>query len=248
MPVSIKGSVALVTGANRGIGRAFVDALLAQGAAKVYAGTRQPQSLEALAAGFPGRLVPLTLDVQRDADIRAAADAARDVTLLINNAGVARQLGGEFSDVRWLTAAREEIEVNVLGLLALTQAFAPILARNGGGAILNLSSVAGLVSFPVLASYSVSKAAVHSLTQAMRAMLRANGTFVAGAYPGPIDTDMARDIPLEKTPPAVAATAMLAGLEAGEEEIFPDPVAREIGAKFLRDPKGLEREMARSAG
>lgn len=145
---------------------------------------------------------------------------------------------GDFSDARWLTAAREQIEVNVLGLLALTQAFAPILARNGGGAILNLSSVAGLVCFPALASYSVSKAAVHSLTQAMRAMLRANGTFVAAAYPGPIDTDMARDLPLEKTPPAVAARARLAGLEAGEEEIFPDPMARQIGAKFLRDPVG----------
>ena len=142
--------------------------------------------------------MPLPLDVTDADDVRAAAAAAGDVRLLINNAGIVAKFGGELTDVEWIAAGRDEYEVNVLGVLAVTQAFAPILARQGGGAIVNLSSVAGLVGFPSLATYSLSKAAVHSLTQVTRALLAPQGTFVAGVYPGPIDTDMARPIPLEK--------------------------------------------------
>jgi NAD(P)-dependent dehydrogenase (short-subunit alcohol dehydrogenase family) len=238
------GTVAFVTGANRGIGRALVEALLARGAAKVYAGARRPEALAALAAASGGRVVPVKLDVTRPYEVQAAAAQATDVTLVVNNAGVVAQFGGAFTDAAWLDAGREEYEVNVLGTLAISQAFAPILAGNGGGTLANVSSVAGLVAFGVVASYSASKAAVHSLTQATRSLLRGQGTYVAGIYPGPVDTDMARPFDLAKATPAAAAAAILDGLEAGDEEIFPDPLSREAGPLFLSGPKALERQYA----
>ena len=244
MSFLIAGTTALVTGANRGIGRALVEALLARGAAKVYATARRPEALADLAASSGGRVVPLTLDVTREEDAHAAAAAAGDVRLLINNAGVVGKFGGALTDPQWQAAGRLEYEVNVLGALSVTQAFAPVLARNGGGALLNISSVAGLVGFSVLATYSASKAALHSLTQGTRTLLAAQGTFVAGVYPGPIDTEMARDIPWDKTSPEVAALAILDGLEAGSEEIFPDPMSRQLGQLFLESPKALERQVA----
>jgi NAD(P)-dependent dehydrogenase (short-subunit alcohol dehydrogenase family) len=238
------GTVAFVTGANRGIGRALVEALLARGAAKVYAGARRPEALAPLVAASGGRVVPVKLDVTRPYEVQAAAAQATDVTLVVNNAGVVAQFGGAFTDAAWLDAGREEFEVNVLGALAVSQAFAPILARNGGGTLANVSSVAGLVAFGVIASYSASKAALHSLTQATRGLLRGQGTYVAGIYPGPVDTDMAKSIDLPKATPAAAAAAILDGLEAGNEEIFPDPLSREAGPLFLADPKALERQYA----
>ncbi len=244
MSVQIKGTVALVTGANRGIGRALVEALLARGAAKVYAGARKPETLAELVEKSGGRVVPVRLDVTRPNDVRAAAAIADDVRLLINNAGIVAKLGGDVTDANWVTAGRDEFETNVLGALSVTQAFVPALASKPGAAVANLGSVAGFVNFPALASYSVSKAAVHSLTQAIRALLRPRGIYVAGVYPGPIDTDMARDIPFDKTSPAVAANAILDGLEAGREEIFPDPFAEQIGGLFLKDPKALEQQFA----
>ena len=123
----------------------------------------------------------------------------------------------------------------------MTQAFAPILGRNGGGAILNVSSAAALVALPALASYNASKAAVHSFTQATRAVLRTGWTFVAGVYPVPIDTAMAEALAVEKTPPHVAANAILDGLEAGEEEIFTDPTGRRVGRQYMAGPKALEQ-------
>ena len=236
------GTVAFVTGANRGIGRALVEALLARGAAKVYAGARQPQALASLAASSRGRVVPVELDVTRPDQVRAAAVRADDVTLLVNNAGVVAKFGAAFTDASWLEAGRQEYEVNVLGALAVTQAFAPILGRNGGGAVANISSVAGLVAFDILTSYSASKAALHSITQATRASLKGQGTYVAGIYPGPVDTDMAKSIEMEKATPAAAAEAILDGLEGGDEEIFPDPYSQQAGPLFLASPKALERQ------
>jgi NAD(P)-dependent dehydrogenase (short-subunit alcohol dehydrogenase family) len=243
----IQGSIAFVTGANRGIGRALVQALIDRGASKVYAAARRPESLADVVAASGGRVVPVRLDITRPDQIRAAAAFASDVTLLVNNAGVVAQFGGAFTEAGWITAGREEFEVNVLGTLAVTQAFSPILASHGGGAVANVGSVAGLVPFGFVTSYSASKAALHSVTQATRAQLKPQGTFVAGVYPGPIDTDMSKPFETEKTSPAVAAEAILDGLEAGQEEIFPDPTARHIGELFLRDPKALELEIAASA-
>ena len=247
MGFPIKGATALVTGANRGIGEAVVDALFAAGAAKVYAGARNVSDLEPLLARHGRKLVPLTLDVTDAAHIAAAATKAADVQLLINNAGVAAHAGGSFTDSKWIEAGRQEMEVNFFGTLSLTQAFAPVLARNGGGAIANVASVASLVNFPVVAAYSASKAATHSITQAARFMLKSQNTQVFGIYPGPIDTRMAEGIKLEKTSPKDAARAIVEGIQAGTEEIFPDPMSRNLGAAFLANPKGLERQVGAMA-
>lgn len=238
----IKGKTALVTGANRGIGEAIVDALLAAGAAKVYAAARDIANLAPLQARHGKRVVALRLDVTDAAQIAAAAVAAPDVQLLVNNAGVVGHAGGGFTDPKWLSAGRQEMEVNYFGTFAVSQAFAPVLAKNGGGAIVNIASVASLVNFALFASYSISKAAAHSLTQATRMMLRDQGTQVFGVYPGPIDTRMAEDIPFEKTSPADAARAIIAGIEAGTEEIFPDPMSRDMGAGYFANPKALEHQ------
>lgn len=249
MALTLNGITALVTGTNRerGIGRALVQELLDRGARRVYAAARRTEGLAALAASSAGRVVPVQLDVRVPEEIARAAATAGDVQVLINNAGVVSRLGGELTDRGWLDAGREEFEVNVLGTLAVTQAFAPVLARNGGGAVVNIVSVAGLVNFPALASYSASKAALHSMTQATRAMLRAQGTFVAGVYPGPIDTDMGDRIEMTKTAPAVVARSIVEGLIAGREEIFPDPMAEQVAEQYLKNPKALERQMTQAA-
>jgi NAD(P)-dependent dehydrogenase (short-subunit alcohol dehydrogenase family) len=240
----ISGTTALVTGANRGIGRAIVDALLARGAAKVYATARNTDSLKALVAASGGRVVALQLDVTNPEQIRAAAAAAGDVRLLINNAGIVKKFLGDFTDAEWIEAGRGEFETNVLGVLAVTQAFAPTLKSRPGSAVVTIGSTAGLVNFPMITTYSVSKAAVHSLTQAIRAHLAPHQVYVAGVYPGPIDTDMARDIEMDKISPEAAAQAILNGIEARHEEIFPDPFAQQLGALYQRDPKAVETQYA----
>lgn len=189
-------------------------------------------------------MVPLRLDVTNARDVQAAVEHAGDVDLLINNAGVVSHAFGEFEDGTWLDAARQEFETNVLGTLRVSQAFAPVLARQGGGTIANVISVAGLVGFPPLITYSSSKAALHSITQNTRQLLRAQGTFVAGVYPGPVDTDMAERFPVQKVSPASAAHATLDGLEQGLEEIYPDPFAVEYGDTYAVNPKGLEGRIA----
>jgi NAD(P)-dependent dehydrogenase (short-subunit alcohol dehydrogenase family) len=247
MTFSIKGKTALVTGANRGIGEALVDALLAAGAAKVYAAARSVESLAPLTARHGRRVVALQLDVTDPAQIAAAVAAASDVQLLINNAGVAGHAGGTFTDPQWLAAGRREMDVNFFGTFAVTQAFAPVLAKNGGGAVANIASVASLVNFALLASYSASKAATHSLTQATRAMLKGQGTQVFGIYPGPVDTRMAKDISMDKTSPAEVARGIVVGIEGGIEEIFPDPMSRTMGAGYYSNPKEVERQLAAMA-
>lgn len=240
----IEGSTALVTGANRGIGRAITEALLDNGAIRVYAAARRPQTVADLVEQYGDRVVPLTLDVTNQAQVRAAAELAPDVDILVNNAGVAEHGGGGFEDGKWVEAGRREFEVNALGTMDVTQIFAPILAKNGGGSVVNVISAAGLVNFPLFVSYSLSKAALHSLTQATRAFLAAQGTSVFGVYPGPVDTDMAEGIPFEKVSPRSVADAILAGVESGVEEIFPDPMALQFGSLYAENPKGLEQQVA----
>ena len=243
MSFQIAGTTALVTGANRGIGRAIVEALLARGAAKVYATARRPESLADLVSASGGRVVALGLDVTRP-ERACRGDCRHRCAPSRQQRRRCGEIRGALTDPAWLPAARDEFEVNVLGLFSVTQAFAPVLARHGGGADPISAPVAGLVAFPVLATYSASKAAVHSLTQATRMLLAPQGTFVAGVCPGPIDTDMARALPFEKTSPEAAALAILDGVEAGAEEIFPDPMSRQLGELFLRSPKALERQVA----
>lgn len=236
----IEGRVALVTGANRGIGRALVEALLARGARKVYAAARRTETLADLRAAAPERVVPLRLDVTQPAQVRLAVTQAGDVDLVVNNAAILSHAFAGFEDPVWLDAARQEYETNVVGALRVSQAFAPVLKRNGGGTIVNLSSVAGLVGMPPVLTYSSTKAALHSLTQSTRQMLREQGTRVVGVYPGPVETDMAADLPLEKASPATVAEAILDGLEQGLEEIYPDPFAAASGKTYAVNPKGLE--------
>ena len=240
---SVADSVALVTGANRGIGEAIVDALVAAGARKVYAAARRREDLDALLSRHGEAVQPLELDVTDSEQVLAAAQAASDVQLLINNAGVASYAMGAFDDPQWLDGGRQDMEVNFFGTFAMSQAFAPLLSANGGGAIVNLAAVASLVNCPVLAAYSASKAATHSLTQAARLMLKAQGTQVFGVYPGPIDTRMAEGFEMDKTPPSEVARAILEGVGNGTEEIYPDAVGVQFGVGYAAAPKALEAQV-----
>jgi NAD(P)-dependent dehydrogenase (short-subunit alcohol dehydrogenase family) len=244
MGYALSGKIARVTGANRGIGEAIVDALVAAGVKKVYAAARNTSALDPLVERHGSRVVPLQLDVTAAAQIAAAAAIAADLDLLVNNAGIVGFFGGNFTDPKWIEGGRREMEVNFLGTFAVTQAFAPVLAKNGGGAIVNLNSVASFVSFPILAAYSASKAATHSLTQVTRAMLREQHTQVFGVYPGPIDTKMGEALTMEKASPADAPRAIVSGIITGDEEIFPDTMSQGTGPAFFADPKGLERQVA----
>jgi NAD(P)-dependent dehydrogenase (short-subunit alcohol dehydrogenase family) len=241
--LQIEGRRALVTGANRGIGRAIVEALLARGASKVYATARKPEMLAELVASSGDRVVALRLDITEGSDVQAAAEQADDVDLLINNAAILGHAFGGFEDPIWLDAARQEYETNVVGALRVSQAFAPVLAQQGGGTIVNVSSVAGLVGMPLVLTYSSTKAALHSLTQSTRQMLRGQGTFVVGVYPGPVETDMAAEFSIPKASASSAAQAILEGLEQGLEEIYPDAFAAEYGQLYAVNPKGLEERI-----
>lgn len=240
--MNIKDSVVLVTGANRGIGQAFVEALVQAGAAKIYATARNLDSLKDVAAIAPHQIVPLALDVTNLEQIKAIAQKAQDVTLLINNAGVSGA-GGFFAPAA-LETARWEMETNYFGTLNMIRAFAPILKENGGGAIVNLLSIASLVNVPVFASYSASKAALLSLTQGVRAELASQRTLVVGVFPGPVDTAMAENVPLDKVPPIQIAQATLQAVEQGSEDVQPDPVSEQVFAGIRQDPKAVEKQFA----
>lgn len=218
--MDIKNSVVLVTGANRGLGLAFANALLARGAQRVYAGARDPASVTA-----PG-LVPVVLDVTRPATIEAAAAKLSDVTLLVNNAGITRGSGALAEDA--LTRAREEIETNYLGPLAVAAAFAPTLAKNGGGAILNVLSALSWVTLPRSTTYSASKAAAWALTNGLRTELREQKTQVVGLHAGFIDTDMVRAVQAPKISPEEVVRIALDAVEAGSEEVLVDDVSRAV--------------------
>lgn len=244
--MKIKDSVVLVTGSNRGIGKSYIAALLASGAKKVYAGMRDAGAFSTLAAEWPeehrAKVEPVVLDITNEGHIRSAVAKAGDVTLLINNAGIANFTG--LIAAENLDSARQEMEVNYFGTLRVTRAFAPILKKNGGGALVNILTVASLGNFPVLGSYSASKAALHSMTQGIRAELAEQGTRVFGVFPGPIETDMAKDFDMEKSSPDMIAEGTLKAIEQGEEDIFIDPMAVQFRKDYFADAKAQEKQLA----
>jgi NAD(P)-dependent dehydrogenase (short-subunit alcohol dehydrogenase family) len=183
----LENAVALVTGANGGIGQYYIEALRIAGVARIYAGARNPNSLTEIVAKDPQRIIPISLDIVDEQSIIAAAEKCKDVTLLINNAGIG--LLKSLISATDLKSARSEMEVNYFGTLAMCRAFAPVLKSNGSGAIVNMLSILGKVNFPMNASYSASKAAAILMTQGVRAELAAQGTLVVGVMPGTVDTE-----------------------------------------------------------
>ena len=224
----IQSSVALVTGANRGLGLAFARELLARGARKVYAAAREPASVT-----LPG-VVPVRLDVTQPDQLEALARDAGDVSLLVNNAGIIRS--GSLLGADALSAAREELETNYIGPLATSRAFAPKLAANGGGAIINVLSVLSWVALPGTGTYSASKAAAWALTNGLRNELRAQNTRVLGLHVGYIDTDMVRAIEAAKSAPEDVVRKTLDALEAGQDEILADDVSRRVKSGLSAQP------------
>jgi NAD(P)-dependent dehydrogenase (short-subunit alcohol dehydrogenase family) len=218
----------LITGANRGIGLAFAKGALARGARKVYAGARNPDFIT-----LPG-VIPLKLDVNSPADIAAAVQSAGDTTLVINNAGIA--ITGSFTAADAEEVLRRHFETNVLGVLRVSQAFAPVLARNGGGALLNVASIASFISGSLLANYAVSKSAVWSLSNGLRHDLRAQGTQVATLHMAFVDTDLTHGIDMPKSSPEEIVARALDGIEAGAEEILADELTRQVKAGLVAVP------------
>ncbi|WP_295140152.1 SDR family oxidoreductase [uncultured Reyranella sp.] len=226
--MKIQNSVALVTGANRGLGLAFTQALLAGGARKVYAAARDPASVKQ--AG----VVPVRLDVTNAEQVAATAAELGDVTLVINNAGIIR--GSGFLGEKGVEAVRAELETNFFGPVNVSRAFAPILARNGGGAIVNVLSALSWVAFPSSSTYSASKAAAWAFSNGLRNELRGQGTQVLALHVGYMDTDMVRGIAAPKSKPEDVARQVLEALEAGQSEILADEVSRRIKQNLSAEP------------
>lgn len=213
--MKIKNSIAFVTGASRGLGLSLAKELLARGARKVYAGVREPAAFQ-----IPG-IEPIKLDVTDQVSVAAAAAQCPDVSLLINNAGIAR-LSESTLDPALMADAREIFETNFYGLISATQAFAPALARNGGGAVINVLSDASWVARPQLAAYSTTKSAAWSFTNALRLEMRSKGTQVLALHVGFMDTDMTKGLEVQKTSPTTVADRTLDALEADEDEVLAD--------------------------
>jgi NAD(P)-dependent dehydrogenase (short-subunit alcohol dehydrogenase family) len=235
------GSVALVTGANRGIGLAFVRELAARGARKIYAGVRAPGEITDEFKELPVEIVPL--DVTDLAAVQAAAAACPDVSLLVNNAGL-------FTNTRLVLtsdpdAARREMEVNYFGVLNMTRAFAPVLGANGGGYIANVLSVAGAFPAPFMGGYSPAKAAALSLSSITRSELADQGTEVIALIVGSVDTRMAAHTAGRKEDPADIARAGLDALDRGEHVADTDFMAVDARARYARDPIRYERGMTK---
>lgn len=246
MSYTIQGKTALVTGANRGLGKALVEALIAKGAKRIYVGGRQLADLSEAVKLAPSVVIPVQLDVVNGAHIRNLTREITELDILINNAGTAT--GSMFSGEDSLAIANTEMAVNYFGPVNLVHALLPLLRQSPAAAILNISSIAGISSFPILGPYSASKAALHSFTQGLRAELAAAGIFVQGVYPGPMDTRMAEGFEMAKAAPGDVADLIFQGLEQGTEDIFPDAFSQAMYAVFNQNPKQLEQQFASMVG
>jgi NAD(P)-dependent dehydrogenase (short-subunit alcohol dehydrogenase family) len=235
--MNIEGAVVLVTGANRGLGAEYVRQLLDRGAAKVYAGARSPESVKSSGA------IPIKLDVTNAADIEAAVAQCNDLTMLINNAGVV--IGSRVLADDSLENAKAEFETNVWGPMNLSMAFAPILAANGGGAIVNVLSAVSWMSIKEVATYAMSKSAAWSLTNALRLELARQGTLVVAVHPAFIDTDMAAGVDMPKTSPQQVVERTLDGVVAGLPEVLADDTSAFVKNSL---PKHIETFYPKVAG
>src|SRR5882672_372630 len=214
--MTIADKAVLVTGANRGIGKALVEEALRRGVKRVYAGTRQPLT------HADRRVTPLTLDVTNTAQIHGAVERVESLDILINNAGLSL-----YDDLSDRAALEQSFAVNLYGPYDVTQAFLPLLTRSQG-AIVNVLSLAAIAAVPFSPAYSISKAAAFSLSQSLRALLARRSVSVYVVLPGPVDTDMARNLDIPKASPESVARAIFDGMEKGEEEIFTDPMSESI--------------------
>jgi NAD(P)-dependent dehydrogenase (short-subunit alcohol dehydrogenase family) len=231
--MKIAGKTVLITGANRGIGRALVSEALRRGAERVYAGTR------GAVPDADKRVTPLTLDVTSTSQIQRAANEVDDLDVLINNAGIAL-----YDDLGNPDVIEQHLAVNLLGSLKMTRAFLPQLTRSKGAIVNNLSLVS-LAPLPIIPAYSISKAAAFSMTQSLRAHLAGQGVTVHAVFLGPIDTDMNRGFEMPKASPESAAEGIFDGLEKGEEDIFPDPASQPLTEGWRTGvAKALERQFA----
>jgi NAD(P)-dependent dehydrogenase (short-subunit alcohol dehydrogenase family) len=237
--MDISTAIPVVTGASRGLGRHLVDALLERGAAKVYALARDTTTVR-----HDPRVLRVAFDLTDPTTIDAAAARCSDATLLINNASTAEFAGPLDADP---AAVRREMVVNYEGTYATVRAFVPVLEANGGGHVVNVLSLLSLASTPPMTGYSASKAAAHSLTQALRPVLATRGITLHGVYPAGIDTDMLAGIDAPKTAPAEVASRLLDGLAADQEDIFPDPNAEAMSQLWWSDPKAFERAFSGAA-
>ena len=238
--MKILDSTVLVTGANRGIGLALVEKLLAQEAAKVYATYRSENNRSTLDK-LGDRVIPLHLDLGDPVTIAQLAQSVPSLNILINNAGL-------LSATHLLENSEEQLhndfQINVFGTLAVTKALLPALKNESSAAIANVASIASFAAMPSIGGYSASKAAIHSMTQSIRGELQADGISVHGVYPGPVATRMTAGFDIEMTSAPIVAGKILEGIENDTEEIFPDTMSQKNGPLFLRSPKSLEQYFA----
>jgi len=240
--MQIDNATALVTGANRGIGLAFVKCLITRGVKKIYVGVRDVSLANSLVSLHSGLVHPITLDITNQNQIDAAVNEANDITLLINNAGANSNTA--LVAVDGLDNARSEMETNYFGTLSMCRAFAPVLKNNGGGTIVNVLSILSLVNLPASGSYSVSKAAAYSMNQGVRAELASQKTNVIGVMPGAVDTDMAKDFEGPKEKPLDIAQAAVRAIEDGVEDVFPGDMAQAVSQGHAQDAKAVEKEFS----
>ena len=235
--MDFKDRIVFVSGANRGIGKALVEALLKRDVKKIYAAARNPNQIN----NAHHRIERVELDITKHDQVKAAADQCADTEILINNAGaLVTQSAFEGS----LEGSRRDMEVNYFGTLAMMQAFIPVLEKQKSPVIANVCSIASFMNFPFIGGYCASKAALYSITQGARMELTEKGISVHSINPGPIDTDMTHEIDMEKESPENTAEAILQGLERGDADLFPDQASQEMFEAWRADYRSVERDAA----